>query len=368
MADKSSRSAAPAMVDQTSEKKLRIGLIGAGAIGQTYCEVLADSATAQLVGVVDVRPEAAEAAAEATHCRAFRDIESLIHSAQPNAAVVCTPPATHADLCMELAEHGVHILCEKPLALDLTSAGRMFDAAEQNGVILTMASKFRHVADMAQARAIIASRTLGDIVLFENVFAQHVEMGDRWNSDPAIGGGGVLIDNGTHSVDIMRYLLGPLAELQVIEGKRTQRLPVEETVRVFVRTTDDVLGSIDLSWSIHKLMPAYVSIYGTLGTLEIGWQESRYRRLTDDDWTSFGHGYSKLRAFHRQVDNFTRALSGEEKLLVQPDDAIASVAVIEAAYRALKASAWEPVDDHGTRPDVIVPSNGKTVNVIGVAS
>ncbi len=138
-------------------------------------------------------------------------------------------------------------------------------------------------------------------------------MTQRWNSDPTISGGGVLIDNGTHSVDIMRYFLGPIAEIQVVEGKRVQDIPVEDTVRVFVRSAAGVMGTIDLSWSINKELPYYLSIYGSAGTLHVGWKESKFRRSGDADWTVFGNGYDKIQAFGSQLDNFVAAISWRRK-------------------------------------------------------
>ena len=216
----------------------------------------------------------------------------------------------------------------------------MIKASKQQGVMLTMASKFRYVADVVKAKSLVDSGAIGEIVLFENAFTGRVDMSSRWNSNPKIGGGGVLIDNGTHSVDITRYFLGPLAEVQVVEGKRIQELPVEDTVRIFVKSTSGVMGNIDLSWSINKELDYYLRIYGSQGTISVGWKESKYRQSPQDEWIVFGQGYNKIQAFQSQIDNFSRAILGQDNLLITAEDALASVEAIEAAYAALEQSQW----------------------------
>jgi predicted dehydrogenase len=206
-----------------------------------------------------------------------------------------------------------------------------------------MASKFRYVNDVIKAKQIVDSGILGDIILFENAFAARIDMSSRWNSVPAISGGGVLIDNGTHSFDLARYFLGPLAEVQVMEGRRSQGLPVEETVRIFVRSAQGVIGNIDLSWSLNKELDRYISIYGSRGTVLVGWKESRYHQSGSSDWISFGNGYDKVGAFLNQIVNFARAIRGEEVLLINSDDALASVEVVEAAYESLRQNHWTEV-------------------------
>ena len=198
---------------------------------------------------------------------------------------------------------------------------------------------------MIKAKQIVDSGILGDIVLFENAFTAWVDMSKRWNSDPKISGGGVLIDNGTHSFDIARYFLGPLAEVHVMEGRRAQNLKVEETVRVFVRSAKGVIGNIDLSWSINKELDRYISIYGSRGTVLVGWKESKYRQSSSSEWVNFGNGYDKVGAFRNQILNFARAISGEEGLLIDSDDALASVEVVEAAYESLQRNHWTAVNN-----------------------
>jgi predicted dehydrogenase len=337
---------------------ISFGLIGAGGIAQSYLQVFSGSKEAQITAVADVRLEAAESAAEAVGCQPFASWKELADRALPEAVVVCTPPSTHAEIAIHFLSRGTAVLCEKPFALDVESARDMAMAAEANHALLTMASKFRYVQDVIRAKSILASGILGDIILFENVFASRAKMSNRWNSNPAVSGGGVLIDNGTHSVDIIRYFLGPIEDVLAVEGKRVQTLEVEDTVQLFVRATNGARGTIDLSWSIDKGRDSYIEIYGSNGTVRVGWKESKFRQATSPDWVVFGAGYDKIGAMRAQVENFCRALRGREPLLITVDDAIASVAVIERGYRSLQSSGWVRV---GETPEVRPPAGVATV-------
>lgn len=322
---------------------LRFALLGAGAIAQTYAQAFAATQLARLVAVVDTRQDAAEALARRFDARAFADWETAMAGVAFDAAIVCTPPNTHGPLAIGLLEQGVHVLCEKPLAIDTATASRMFEAARRSGTVLTMASKFRYSADVAQARQLISAGAVGDILQLENTFASPVDMSQRWNSNPAISGGGVLMDNGTHSVDIVRYLLGPICDVQAAALPRLQPLDVEDSAVLLARTHAGPGAKIDLSWSLAKEEPNYLRIYGSAGTLLLGWKEAKHRAAGAAEWSRFGSGYDKVQAFTSQLENFVAALRGREPLRITPRDAMASVEVIEAAYRSLENSGWQPV-------------------------
>ncbi len=314
----------------------KLAMVGCGGIGRAYGDAVASIDGAQLVSVVDLDAAARRSMAARTGAVEVADLTGLRGC---DAALVLTPPNTHAQVTEALLATGVHVLCEKPLAPDLCDAERMFAAAKAAGRHLMMGSKFRYTPDVSEARGLLDQRVCGDVVLYENVFCSHVDMAQRWNGRREISGGGVLIDNGCHSVDIARYLLGPLAKVQAQFGRPVQPIDVEDTARMLFQSHSGALGSIDLSWSIHKQTDAYIRVIGTGGTLEIGWRGSRWK-ARDAEWQSFGAGYDKVIAFRNQLQNFIAVCRGEAAAVINEQDALASVAVISAAYQSASEERW----------------------------
>lgn len=319
---------------------LSLAIVGAGRIAGAYGEILEQCENVSVVGVADQEPIAAKELADRLDCDAYDDHLGLVDAMSPDAVILCTPPATHPAIAIDLLRSHVNVMCEKPLAIDSRQAHRMVSAAASSRAILTMASKFRYVGDVLAARDITHSGEIGEVILVENTFASRVDMGERWNSDPRIGGGGVLIDNGTHSVDIVRYILGPITEVMALEGRRVQDLRVEDTAQIFLKNEDGARATIDLSWSLNKERPWFLEIYGSNGTIQVGWGQSRYRVGEAGEWVTFGSGYDRRQAMRDQVSNFAAAIDGDEELRIGPEDAIASVEVIEAAYRSLSDDRW----------------------------
>jgi len=332
--------------------KTRIGLVGCGRISQSYVEAIQKCPGIQLVAVTDTRPEAARATAEATGAKAFADVDGLAR-AGIDCAIVCSPPSTHRPIALTLMGEGVHVLCEKPFATTIEDAQAMVDAANESGLTLMMASKFRYAEDVIRAKSMLASGMLGQVLFYDNCFSGIVNMRERWNSNPEVSGGGVLIDNGTHSVDIVRYLLGPIKKMFAFEGKRIAGLPVEDTVSLSFITADNVQGTIRLSWSVQVDSATYIDMTGTEGALRVGWKGSDYKRNSHPQWMAFGVGYDKVGAFKNQVENFVRACHGSEEPRITKEEGLSSVAVVDAAYRSLETGKWVEVQELVSSPSFV---------------
>ena len=322
---------------------LRLALVGAGAIGTAYAEAAEHVEEVSLDYVVDIRQDVVGSLAESVAATSVSDAGALACSGQVDLALVCTPPNTHEELCTAFLEAGVPVLCEKPLAPDSRSARRVLAVAARTGTPLTMASKFRFVSDVIQARQLIHDGVLGDIVRAEVAFASRVDMSGRWNADPAIAGGGVIIDNGTHAVDIVRYVLGPIDSVLATTEHAIRDLRVEDTAAMLLRTSAGHIGSVDLSWSLDRLTQRYLAIFGTEGSLEVNWSGSRLRLAAAQSDVVFGEGYTKISALAANLRNVAGAVRGTCEFVVTPADAIASVAVVEAAYESVQTACWQIV-------------------------
>ena len=332
-------------------ERLRIAVVGCGRIAQAHLAAIASIGEVRLSAVVDVREPAAKAVAEQYRCDAIADYEDPRVAAAADAVVICTPPQTHAEIARHFLERGVHVMVEKPITIRSADAQALARLAQEKQRVLMMASKFRYVPDVMKTKALVESGALGKIVLYENAFCSKVAMGERWNAQPDVAGGGVLIDNGCHSADIARYLLGPITHVHAHKGIAAQQLLVEDTVRFEFRTGGGTIGTVDLSWSLNKESDVYLALYGTQGTLFVGWKESRYRQDGSSVWVPFGSGYDKVAAFRGQIENFAATIAKRDAPLITVQDALASVEVIEAAYESMRRDSCVKVG--GTRNDAV---------------
>jgi len=321
----------------------RLGLVGYGEIAREHVAALAAVPELELVAIAEPDAGARDRAAEATKLATCSSAEELLLEHRVDAVLVCSPPSSHEGIATLALESGKHVLCEKPLAPECDAALRMLATAEQTGRHLMMASKFRYVADVQAASKLVAEGFLGDVVLYQNVFCSRVPMAGRWNSDPAVSGGGVLIDNGAHAADLAQLLVGKIARVMARFAPRVQAVPVEDTVRVLFEAESGCLGTIDLSWSIHREVDWYATVEGAKGTLRLGWRESAFKLAGATEWTKFGSGYSKRAALTANLLEFAKVVRGAAAPRPSREESLESVLVIDACYRAARQGAWTAV-------------------------
>ena len=155
-----------------------------------------------------------------------------------------------------------------------------------------------------------------------------------------MSGGGVLMDNGTHSVDLLSFVMGPIEAVLAMEGPRPDGMVVEDAARLQLRLADGVLGHVDLSWSIDKSLEDFLHVYGSTGELRVGWKRSQWRNF-GTDWQTFGEGYVKAPAMRGPVEALVDRMNGGTGQYLT--DGMTAAAVIDAAYRSLASGTWAVV-------------------------
>lgn len=312
----------------------------------------------KLAAVIDINPEAAKAFSNSFSCASYASVDEFLDSGRlTDCAVVCTHPSDHTDTTCKLLKNRIHVLCESPFALSSDAARRMFEVAQTFGATLMMGSKFRFVSDIIQAKGLIQAGILGHILEFEGDFREIVDMSNRWNVQPEISGGGVLIDRGSLIIDVVRYLFGTIQAIRVEEGRRVQSKDVEDTVRLELSTDAGILGTLHLSWSLKNSGDDYFRIYGTQGNMCIGWKRSIYRPNGAVDWINFGEGFSTQKSVKLQMAHFIDVVSGEEAPEITAEESIEAVRVIEYGYQSLVSGRHLSI--YPTPSDPMLPEERK---------
>ncbi|MDW8289766.1 MAG: Gfo/Idh/MocA family oxidoreductase [Armatimonadota bacterium] len=320
----------------SSERTLRVGLIGAGGIGRTHLASYDRVREAQIVAIVDINEEVARAAALQVGAQVFRSVEQMLEQVELDAVDICTPPANHLEVALPAIERGLHVLCEKPLAHHPDAARQMVRAAEQRGVYLMTAFCHRFHPPVVALKRLIDAGDLGEVVMFRNRFAGPFPgVEERWFSDKEVAGGGVLMDTSVHSIDLFRFLVGEVARVQAVVRRTNPAIgEVEDTAIALLSTSDQRMGVIEASWVLAAGFNV-IEVYGTQGAAMVHYWDgfrSRYKTHRMDDWQPLEEvGPDR---FVGELQHFVDACLGRTPLLVTGYDGLRAVEIVYEAYAA----------------------------------
>lgn len=312
---------------------MKIGIVGCGAVGRRHASHLSKLPGVEVVACCDTDASAARALAAEFDASPTDDLGDLL--ALPlNGLTVCTPPRAHVDAVVRACETGVRVLCEKPLAPTVEECRRIPPDSE-----VMCAFKFRHLSGAARLRDVIGRGELGVIVAVRGTAVSNADMTGRWFSDPEVAGGGVLLDNGVHLLDLCRFLFGPVTAVCAAKSGGTRRLAVEESASLQVRMEAGPIAQILLSWEAPAPMPPLIEVYGTAGYARLGYElevfdaSGRQRTL---------HVPAEGVDVWREVlATFIKYVNGSGTPSATLEDGFAAVAAAEAAYRSIDSGRWE---------------------------
>ena len=247
-------------------------VIGAGGIAdrRTIPAILSDKEST-LVAVMDRVPAVAEAVGKKYGVPYFTDEAEMLSSVSADAVYIGTPVFCHKHQIELAASHGKHVFVEKPIAMNAKEGAEILAFCREKGVALTVGYMMKHHSLHEKAKTLIRDGAIGNVNCVRAQFTcWYPDIPGAWRQDPALGGGGALMDLGVHCIELIEYLLDD--EIEDVEGMlshRTFSYAVEDGAVVVFRTKGGVLGHIDVAFNIpDAASESKLELYGAAGYLQ----------------------------------------------------------------------------------------------------
>lgn len=249
------------------------GIIGAGKIVERQMiSAIREAGDQRLVAVMRRDVEAARDVAERHGVpRWYTRVEDLVADNEITAVYVASPPYAHLDNTVAAAERGRHVLCEKPMALNPAQAQAMIDVCRANGVQLMIVYYQRYNARHQQIKRLLNAGAIGQVTAVRVNFSDlYPPTPGAWHHDPAISGGGPLMDLAPHCLDLVRYLCGTVVKVQALVETLASGSPVEDTATLLLRLENGAQAVVTTHWSTANYAPERfngLEIHGTGGSI-----------------------------------------------------------------------------------------------------
>ena len=349
---------------------IRIALIGCGEIGWLRAEAVARLACPawsrrersrrgghhgfRLSAVCDIDANRGRALAERYRVPLESDWRSALRD-DVDAVIISTPPPLHAEMCVEALGRGKHVLCEKPLARNPDECHRIVNAAQKAGRHLATGFNYRFYPAIVTARRIVDSGRIGELDHIRS-YAGHPggsEFTRPWVHDVNVMGGGALVDNGIHILDLTRYFLGEVAE---VKGFRTGGIwkfaGCEDNAFALLKSSDGKIAALQASWSEWRGYRFWIEVFGTRGCVRASYPpmfaqaiwfekpEGRPKR----EWFFYpgfqllerlrSYRWTVVRSFVEELSAFARALAGERTAAATGLDGMRAIEIAHAVYQS----------------------------------
>ena len=262
---------------------LRVAIVGCGNIAHQHARAYAGSGRTELVGLVDIVPERAEAYADTYGGRTYPDVTSLMSEARPDLVSIVTPPGAHAELAAKVLRAGVSVLIEKPPCPTLAEFDVIAEAERAGGGTAYVVFQHRHGSGARRAAELLGSGALGrpQIAVCETLWFRPDSYFDPdWRGTWSGEGGGPTLGHGIHQIDLLLHLLGPWQHLTALAVRQARPVEFEDVSLAVVRFENGAVASVINSLLSPREL-SRIRIDTTAGTLEL----NHVYGYSDADWS-----------------------------------------------------------------------------------
>jgi predicted dehydrogenase len=330
---------------------LKFGIIGAGNIAPVHATAIQGIPDAELIGVADTDLSRAETLVKKFGGKAYADYHDLLALPELDVVTLCVPHFLHCPITLAAAAAGKHVLCEKPMAMSLAESDKMIAACKQAGVTLGIISQGRFEPLAKKLKAAIDSKELGKLLwVSANVFWYRTD--EYYKSAPWRGtwkgeGGGVLINQAIHSIDLLLWLAGAPSRVTAQVRTLNHHIEVEDCAIASLEYADGKLGVIQATTVAIPGYPERIEIYGEEGSAiyskgsgQLEWHfadaaKDRVDRVDASNGAAHPMDISAT-AHTAQFRDFADAVRENRTPQVSSMDGRLSIELIEAVYRSSK--------------------------------
>lgn len=351
-------------------KKLRVGLIGLGEVAEVHLAAYAEVDQIEVVAGAEIQVKRLDFMIRKWGFKGYEDFKVMLDKEKLDVVCILTPPRTHQEITEKAAEYGVHVLCEKPIAITFDEAQAMIAKCKKEGVKLCYGSSYRFLSACRKAKEMIDEGLLGNITLLMEFYVggrgpqNWHDLGPNHYPSGSPGGGSMgLVDHGIHLVDVFRWFAGSEVKSVVGRGNYSGQPPETECLTMIFENgavgqlvyneatfPSDVPhegifswgGSWDVSgnflpgggWNAH---PGSIRVHGTKGALRIFYYANKLYFFTKDRQEQIRILDRPMPSnFGLQMESFARRLQKNENPEVTGIDGLKALQVILAAYESFK--------------------------------
>lgn len=246
---------------------LSVGLVGAGLQGRRRALAVGAVEGSRLVVAADVDREALQALATQVGCQAAEGWEEIVSRPDVDALIVATPPHLHAAISIAAMKRGKHILCEKPLARTVAEGQEMVRVAQEQEVILKCGFNLRHHPGIQQLKGWMAEGRIGEVMFIRCRYGLggRPDYEEEWRAKAEVSGGGELMDQGVHALDLCQWFLPDVNEgFAFLSTSFWNIAPLEDNAFILLRSPTGSVASVHVSWTQWKPLFSF-ELFGRQG-------------------------------------------------------------------------------------------------------
>ena len=337
---------------------VHVGLIGAGNISDTHARALREIRGVEIAAVYAPARPRVEAFAAQYGCASYDSLEQMLAQRPLDMVVIGTPSGVHADHGIAAASRGLHVLVEKPIEVTTARADALIDAAARAGVTLGVIFQDRLKPDVRRLKSLVAAGRLGTPILANARVKWYRPPsyygGSRWRGTRALDGGGALMNQGVHTVDLLLWLFGPVRRVfgRTIAGLHA--IEVEDTAVAVLEFASGAIGTLEAATSAYPGYSRQIELTGSNGTVRLDGDDLAaidLKDARDDERPAPGRGVTASAASAivadptahvRVFEDFIGAVGRGAPPACDGPDGRHSVALIEAIYQSARTD--QPVD------------------------